>query len=234
MPPKTRLSIAYGNAGGLLYYRDNMAARNEMNEYLVSVFGLDGPPLTTYRQITDYLRDDLNAGKLAPEEWARRLLAHLKLEATEAQAKEFLDFYVENRGHYLARAPGALEALTFLYERGVPYWILTDTFHAPIVTRRWLERLELPRPLVAEVLTSRELGSTKKNRDVFKKASERSRVPPHESVFIGHTPAEIWGAKRAGFLAVSLQRVGDEDYHLASLERLPSLLQSVFNVPPAR
>lgn len=234
MQEKSRLSIVYCDAGGLLYHRDNQACRDEMNAYLVAMFKMAAPPLTTYRQVTSFLRDEFYAGQISTEDWARAFLRGLGLSPENEELADFIDFFLRNKGHFLSAAEGAVEATAYLHARRVPFWVITDTPHPGEVKRRWLEAIGVPRARVAEVISSFEVGCIKKDRRIFQLALRKSGVPLRESVFVGHSPAEIWSANQAGLLTVSLEKGLGEAHHIASLLDLPRLLESLFEIPAAR
>lgn len=234
MEEKSRLSIVYCDAGGLLYHRDNALCRDEMNAYLAAMFRASAPPLTTYRQVTSFLRDEFYAGQLAPEDWARAFLRGLGLSPGEAEVRDFVDFFVRNKGRGLSQADGAADAIAWLRARGVPFWVITDTPHPAEVKRRWLEEVGIPRAHVAEVISSFDAGCTKKDRRIFRLAVERSGVPIKESAFVGHAPAEIRSANQAGLLTISLEKGLGEAHYIPSLRELPRLLEALFEVPEPR
>lgn len=230
MSPKPPLSILYTDAGGLLYERDNDRARDELNRYLMGAFGMKAPPLETYRQATNFLRDELISAKITHHQWGEAFLRGLGLSPTPDEVDAYVDFFVENKGHFLTPTTGCHEAMRYLQDRRVPVWIITDTMHAAAVKLGWLERMGTAR-FITEIYSSADLGLSKNDPRIFKAVVDRSGVPMAESCFVGHSPHEIRSSKEFGLLTISLERGLGEDHYIPTLRELPALLERVFLVP---
>ncbi|MCA9773957.1 MAG: HAD hydrolase-like protein [Myxococcales bacterium] len=232
MSTKPRLSILYTDAGGLLYERDNDRARDEVNRYLMGTFDMKAAPLSTYRQATNFLRDELISAKITHRQWGEAFLRGLGLSPSAEEVDAYVEFFVENKGHFLQPTTGCVEAMAYLHGRGVPVWIITDTMHPASVKLGWLARMGVAR-YITEIFSSADLGLSKNDPRIFKEVSDRSGVALGESCFVGHSPHEIRSSKEFGLLTISLEKGLGEDHYIPTLRELPALLERVFLVPEA-
>ncbi len=137
--------------------------------------------------------------------WSLDPSAHL-VAATEA----FFSFFQQHLCAYPETAP----LLTALRERGLPTGILTDV---PYGMPRGFVQRDLDGAnmvgLFDVLLTSVEVGVRKPEAAGYLALAARLGVAPDEMLYVGNEPKDVIGARRAGVIAVLLDRTGTGGHH---------------------
>jgi HAD superfamily hydrolase (TIGR01509 family) len=94
--------------------------------------------------------------------------------------------------------------LTELRARGVTVGMLTNSIHPDAVKRQWLEQAGIAH-LFDLIVSSVDERCRKPDPEIFRRFTARVGLPPEATVFVGHDPSEIEGAKAAGMITVCLR-----------------------------
>ena len=126
--------------------------------------------------------------------------------------------------------PDLVTVLSKLRARGVKIAMLTNSIHSAQTKWDWLRKQGVDM-LFDLIYSSVEAGYKKPAPEIFSAFARAVQLSPEEVVFVGHDPAEVQGAKRAGMTTVCLRcRCAEADYTVEQLGQLTKL--SLW--PPAR
>lgn len=102
---------------------------------------------------------------------------------------------------YIEESEGIFEevehTLKKLKDKGMKLSILTDTEHTSEKVRDRLEKWGINK-FIDEVITSKDIGHVKPEREAYQKVAERLGINNEELVFVGHDEDELEGANNAG------------------------------------
>lgn len=122
----------------------------------------------------------------------------------------FFGFFQQNMDAY----PETVKVLTFLRERGIPTGILTDV---PYGMPRSFAECDIQRAGIAGLfdvlLTSVEVGVRKPESDGYVALANQLEIAPNELAYVGNEPKDVIGARRAGAVAIFLDREQTGDNH---------------------
>ena len=213
----------------------------------IRVLALDGHGVVYYRnrEVPEAVVDALHrAGKLAvPREvaLARYLALQDRVFSRELEYREMLREFVREVGWDSPSAPEELHRLIQKYSadivvdpdlvptlealrrKGIKVGMLTNSIHPAATKLSWLREKGVAQ-LFDLIFSSVEAGAKKPAPEIFRSFARTMGVPPEEVVFVGHDPAEVQGAKRAGLRTVCLRcRCAEADYTIDRLNQLLSL-----------
>jgi hypothetical protein len=115
-------------------------------------------------------------------------------------------------------ATGALAAIRFLSDKGVPLGVISNT---PAMSRSQLQAL-LPDGFFdwfeeERIILSSEFGSDKRNLRIFYHALEQARIPSAQCLFVGEDGSETLNAQKTGMISL---RITDYDADFALLRAI--------------
>jgi putative hydrolase of the HAD superfamily len=127
--------------------------------------------------------------------------------------------------------PGLVQVLRDLAGRGLKLGVISNTFIPASVLDRHLAREGLLELLPYRVYSC-DIHVRKPHPKIFKAASRRVASGPGQIMFVGDLPkADVYGAKRAGMIAVLKDPTGKKtpyrvrpDHVIASLSELPAIV----------
>jgi len=208
---------------------------------------LDGHGVVYYRnrEVPEAVVDALHRiGRLAVSRetaLARYLALQDKVFSRELEYREMLQEFVREVGWDSPSAPMELHrfiqefsadividpdlvpTLKTLRRRGIKVGMLTNSIHPAATKISWLRERGVAE-LFDLIYSSVEAGAKKPSPEIFRSFARTLSVPPEEVVFVGHDPAEVQGAKRAGLRTVCLRcRCAEADHTIDRLRQLVSL-----------
>ena len=150
----------------------------------------------------------LESGKIDRGEFVRRATALLRYQGGEAEfVAAWQDIFVENH---------AMTALVTRLRARYPLYLLSNTsdIHA--------DYFEAKYPVFQQfcgAVYSHLAGCVKPEREIFEKAIAKFGVKPEETVYVDDLPANVEGARAAGFEAVTydFRRHAEFEARLAAL-----------------
>lgn len=159
----------------------------------------------------------------------RRILHALSLKLPNAK----LSYFVTALNRILSQVtaqPGAKTALSNLKASGYQICILTDSFHPSTEKWRWFSRIGLA-PYIDHIVSSYDIRTLKDTPEAYQACLDTLQTAANQTVFIGHQPYEMTGARRAGIRSVAIMPIAPpdikSDYKVNSINDLPTLLKQL-------
>lgn len=102
--------------------------------------------------------------------------------------------------------PQIFDTISQLWQIGYKIGILTDSALSSETIREVLPRLS---PYVHKIVSSRDVGVMKPNKQMYSSMLSRLKISAHKAVFIAHDPAEIKGALESGLMCENFEYIGN-------------------------
>lgn len=119
--------------------------------------------------------------------------------------------------------PDLTGVLTELRGRGVKVTMLTNSIHPARVKENWLKKQGIAH-LFDLIVSSVDERCQKPDPEIFRRFVAHTGLPSGSTVFIGHDPMEIRGAKAAGMITIGLRCTTPEaDYEVQKLSEVLQL-----------
>jgi FMN phosphatase YigB (HAD superfamily) len=99
--------------------------------------------------------------------------------------------------------PGVVEMLRLLKDAGCRLGAISDSAHTSREKIAWLEARKVPPGIWSAFVVSSEVGSTKSEPLIFKRALGLLGTAAAETAFVGHSPVELARAGEIGMLTVA-------------------------------
>ncbi len=185
-------------------------------------------PEQAIKNIAPELRSQVKRGRLAPALYNDALLKACGVTNPALFIKG--ERAIERDRATINLMPNVIPTVTELKRRGFKLGIITDSTSTRYEKISWLEAGGLKIEWDA-YSNSRDLRAIKPDLTMYQSALLQAGVSAAESVFVGHLPNELFGARQAGLVTVALtsDSEAEADYHLQKFEELIALpiLQSV-------
>jgi HAD superfamily hydrolase (TIGR01509 family) len=119
---------------------------------------------------------------------------------------------------------GVRETCHRLKARGYLLGVVTNTYISTDEKREWYRRAGIDH-LLDTFATSCEVGINKPDPRIYQAALDPLGVPVGEAAFVGHTTAELEGARALGMFTVAFSRKGKALSADHQITRFPDLLE---------
>jgi len=183
----------------VVYYR-NREVPEAVVEALHRAGWLSIPPEAALERYL-HLQERVFAGDLSYRVMLEEFAAAVGWDAPGAP--EELHRLIQRFSADIVLDPDLKGTLATLRRRGVRVAMLTNSIHPAATKLAWLRERGVAE-LFDLIYSSVEAGYKKPAPEIFLAFARSVSVPPEEVVFVGHDPAEVQGAKRAGMMTVCL------------------------------
>lgn len=216
----TPIRTALFDAGGVLY--DRSESSRECVERLLTEAGHEAILSPEARTVERQRRREASLGAVSPGAYWDETLRLYGVEDEELRSR--LVARIDAFADEVFELPAARSALTELKRRGVSIGIVTDTIYPLERKIAWLRRIGVA-DLIDAIACSSSLGVKKPDPRLYRAALDPLHAAPAETVFVGHDPIELEGARALGLRTVAVREDPGAvaDHHLASLAELPAL-----------
>ncbi|MFX1282676.1 MAG: HAD family hydrolase [Promethearchaeota archaeon] len=102
--------------------------------------------------------------------------------------------------------PWLFETISKFWKIGYKIGILTDSALSSRTIREVLSQLS---PYVHKIVSSRDVGVMKPDKQMYSTILSELKTPPNKSLFIAHDPDEIKGALNSGLLCINFEYIGN-------------------------
>jgi HAD superfamily hydrolase (TIGR01509 family) len=184
------------DAHGVLYYRPHG------DSYLESFLKDHGivADVTAAKKRIAHLHDQTMRGKLKLQEY-RTVWLNI-CGVTEAGLIEKGLTALQKDQANIMLYEGVIETIQTLKARKIKVGIVTDAAVTKLCKLNWLRSCGLS--IVWDAYAnSMDLGTRKPDHLMYQYALLQARITPIDSVFVGHAPHELWGARQIGFTTVA-------------------------------
>ena len=202
MDPNTsrieKLKALLFDAGDVLYHRPR---RGALLKPFLSKMGL--PKTPPDQQTLATLKHRAHSGQITKEQYQDEILAQNGVSdpAMRLQGRRVLDEEQRDIDFF----DGVPEPLHRLKKSGLRLGVVTNTYDATADKLGWFRRVGID-ALWDSFATSCELKVTKPDPRIYLAALEPLKVQPQEAAFVGHSAAELRGAKAVGLMTIAFNR----------------------------
>jgi putative hydrolase of the HAD superfamily len=207
------------DAGDVLYTRK--ATSHDHVRSLLSERGYRADALDEHEPGLARSRREASTGRITPREYWSRALECCAVAARDlSDLLDEIDVFADR----VEGAPGARDMVTELRRRGMAIGIVTDTMYPLERKMRWLADAGVA-DLVDVVACSTVLGVKKPDPAIYLYALDRTGVAAGEAAFVGHSAAELEGARALGMTTVAIhpEPTATADRTVATLSDLVDL-----------
>jgi len=206
------------DAHGVLYYRPQ--ADKNLKNFLIENHITAG--INAAKTSTAHLHDQSMLGKVKLQEYRIALLNACGV-TTPALVEKGLEALQKDQAN-IALFDGVIRTLKTLKTRKIKVGIITDAAVTKLCKLTWLRSCGLT--IVWDAYAnSMDLGTRKPDPCMYKTAIVQARITCIDSVFVGHAPHELEGARQMGLATVAFNPDpgADADYFIESFSGLLKL-----------